>query len=490
MSEGREKVDLWVDGANVGAANPLPVALVIVGPLAVDVSDRAARLVGIVYGDTGQLVQLTPADGLANPANLLGVGAFPHLWDPVALDWNRWREGAGIGQALVDPADRWARQLGLVDLSRVLGAGLSAVNPVVTGLYGVSGDRVPVLPHDLSIPVAPAKIVVQAFETAVGAVAEGAAANIVTSTNHRGAGANSIEFDKAAGNILAGVSYAIPALDLGLYSTHAQVDFWAYIPTPVGGNVVQVYAALGTDNANLFFWAIPVADLTLDAWNHIMLSMMDVSGVLGVGANLSAVTYCAIYVQTSVAGATITNMLVDQLVVKRAFEVNITNKLQMTRDALTPINLVSAGVFPFVYDPVAGDWNQWREGSQIGVPQVEDTGLNTNPRRYEKDNGFRSPVIPVGAGPVATALWTIATTPARTAGLETTIYTLTIENSTGAAITGWLEIGGTAITVPFHVNDGETAVITFVAGLEIGDNDVNCNASAAAVNFSVYGTEA
>ncbi|GAF97641.1 unnamed protein product, partial [marine sediment metagenome] len=65
---------------------------------------------------------------------------------------------------------------------------------------------------------------------------------------------------------------------------------------------------------------------------------------------------------------------------------------------------------------------------------VEDSGLNTNPRRYEKENGFYSAVV-ARAGGVATALYTIATAPARTAGQDTTIYTLEIENSTGAAVT-------------------------------------------------------
>jgi hypothetical protein len=104
---------------------------------------------------------------------------------------------------------------------------------------------------------------------------------------------------------------------------------------------------------------------------------------------------------------------------------------------------------------------------------VEDTGLNTNPRRYEKDNGFYSLVVARALG--ATALWTIATLPARTAGQVTTIYTLEIENSTGAAVTGWLEIGGAPITVPIHVANNDSVVINYVAGLNSGDADVDCN---------------
>jgi len=115
MSEQRQKVELWADGNDVGAANPLPINIVIIGPgLAVDVTDRAARLLGIVYGNLAQLQQLTPADALANPASLLGVGAFPHIWNNATSRWNRWREGAAAGAGLTDPVDRAARLLGVI----------------------------------------------------------------------------------------------------------------------------------------------------------------------------------------------------------------------------------------------------------------------------------------------------------------------------------------------------------------------------------------
>jgi len=151
-----------------------------------------------------------------------------------------------------------------------------------------------------------------------------------------------------------------------------------------------------------------------------------------------------------------------------------------------PDNALEVGSFPHVYDPIAGDWNMVREGATLGSMMVEDTGLHTNPRRYEKDNGFYSAVV-ARAGGVATALWTAAT--GRTAGQITTIYTLEIENSTGAAVTAWLEIGGAAITVPYHISNDDSVIIEFVAGFNSGDADVNCNASANDVVFSIKGTE-
>ena len=118
----------------------------------------------------------------------------------------------------------------------------------------------------------------------------------------------------------------------------------------------------------------------------------------------------------------------------------------------------------------------------------QDTGLHTTPRRFETDNGFYSPVV-ARAGGVATALWTIATTPARTAGEESTIYQFHIENSTGAAVTAWLEVGGVAITPPYHIVDDDTVTIDWLAGLDIGNQDINLNASVNDVVGQISGTE-
>lgn len=43
----------------------------------------------------------------------------------------------------VDVTDRWARQLGQIDLARVLGAALAAANPVIVGIYDAAGNRMP-----------------------------------------------------------------------------------------------------------------------------------------------------------------------------------------------------------------------------------------------------------------------------------------------------------------------------------------------------------
>ena len=112
-----------------------------------------------------------------------------------------------------------------------------------------------------------------------------------------------------------------------------------------------------------------------------------------------------------------------------------------------------------------------------------------NQGSYNRDNGFYSAPT-TRAGGVATAIWTTATTPARTTGQITTIYELHIENSTGAAITAWLEVGGTAVTVPYTVDDDDTVTIDWPAGLNLGNQDINLNASANDVIAQIAGTEA
>lgn len=124
---------------------------------------------------------------------------------------------------------------------------------------------------------------------------------------------------------------------------------------------------------------------------------------------------------------------------------------------------------------------------------VEDTGENTNPRKWEKEHGFTSARVAV-VGPATTPLWAVglaAVYPVagRTAGQITTIYTLVIENPTGAAITAWLEGAGAAITPPYHVAQTDTLVVDFIAGMNVGNVDININASVATVVGQIIGTE-
>lgn len=67
-----------------------------------------------------------------------------------------------------------------------------------------------------------------------------------------------------------------------------------------------------------------------------------------------------------------------------------------------PVLILEALNFAMVWDPVAGDWNRWIEGATQGVPQVEDTGVNTNPERWLHDNHWNPAadinIVAAGAG--------------------------------------------------------------------------------------------
>lgn len=89
----------------------LDVKIGSIGTVTFDMSDRAARLVGVVYGESAQLQQLTPADAVT-PANSLEVTAFTMVYN--GSTWDMVREGASAGSFLVDSADRAARLVGVV----------------------------------------------------------------------------------------------------------------------------------------------------------------------------------------------------------------------------------------------------------------------------------------------------------------------------------------------------------------------------------------
>lgn len=125
---------------------------------------------------------------------------------------------------------------------------------------------------------------------------------------------------------------------------------------------------------------------------------------------------------------------------------------------------------------------------------VEDTGVNTNPRKYEKTKGFVSQVmgIPVANTPVP--IWAVGTpgvnpVGGRTAVKATTVYTFDIINRTGQTARAWLELNGVRFTIDFHINDGETLSKDWLAGLNIGYRDIQINSNVAGLSMQIAGTE-
>ena len=124
------------------------------------------------------------------------------------------------------------------------------------------------------------------------------------------------------------------------------------------------------------------------------------------------------------------------------------------------------------------------------MPKAFPLGLSP---LFLNQNGFVSAPV-ARAGLAATALWAVGTAgvnPAagRTAGMSSTIFTLIISNDTGGAITAWLEIGGVVITPLYHLNNTETAVITFEGGMTTANQDLDLNASANGVVAQLLGIQ-
>lgn len=130
---------------------------------------------------------------------------------------------------------------------------------------------------------------------------------------------------------------------------------------------------------------------------------------------------------------------------------------------------------------------------------VEDSGANTNPKAYEKDNGFVSNPIAV-VGPAATLLWAVGlacvrnpsgvAANGRTAGNLTTVYTMEIRNPNAAIQTAWLETAaGVVVSVVYELAANETIIIDFIGGKTFGDMDLYINGSIVAIECQLEGTE-
>lgn len=119
---------------------------------------------------------------------------------------------------------------------------------------------------------------------------------------------------------------------------------------------------------------------------------------------------------------------------------------------------------------------------------TQDTGENTNPRRYEVENAFRSQVA-VSTDGAAHILWGTGTTPARISGKSTTIYTIMVYNHSGADRTVVLEIEGEEICPKISIATGDTIIIDLPTPIPAGDNNVDYHASGADLDIQIIGLE-
>lgn len=118
-----------VQGAVGGTGVPISGAVTISGTPTVDVTDRAARLVGVV--DTELPAAAALSDTAANPT-VPAVGAFAMIWDAVAATWHRVASGLGLNTT----AQR-VIQSGTIDFR----TSLPAVNTIATVTFTGSGGK-------------------------------------------------------------------------------------------------------------------------------------------------------------------------------------------------------------------------------------------------------------------------------------------------------------------------------------------------------------
>lgn len=147
----------------------------------------------------------------------------------------------------------------------------------------------------------------------------------------------------------------------------------------------------------------------------------------------------------------------------------------------------------WVYDPVGLQWRRVT-GDPTGAINVVDSGLHTNPRKYEKDHGFVSTLI-ILVAPATSPIWAVGTAGlnpliGRTAGKKTTIYSIQYYNGGTTTCLATLVVAGNPIGI-VGLASGQIAVLDYPAGANIGDNDVGFNTDSAAgpVFGQVFGTE-
>lgn len=116
---------------------------------------------------------------------------------------------------------------------------------------------------------------------------------------------------------------------------------------------------------------------------------------------------------------------------------------------------------------------------------TQDTGVNTNPRRYETDNAFRSQVLTLNDA-LAHPLYTLTTTPARTAGESVFIYKIRVFNRGGGVGSVQLEQPvGTVISLPVACDDKSTVNESFPTPLPVGTTGVWARAGITVTDIDV-----
>ena len=210
---------------------------------------------------------------------------------------------------------------------------------------------------DNSIGISGAKYSLQShFEGTTGWVSGTTVANFGVSTQHRGAGTNSLEFDKIAGDTSVMISKTIDAFDMSEYSTHAIGVMSFYVSDLT--NVDYVFARIGTDASNYCQWNFDAGILTA-GWNQVDENIGAPTSQTGNGYDLSAITWIAFGVVFDASANTLTDIRTGGWGIKRVLnvadivagdvQVNSPNLIIRDRNSNTRLDVAAGATYNYLY---------------------------------------------------------------------------------------------------------------------------------------------
>jgi len=155
------------------------------------------------------------------------------------------------------------------------------------------------------------------FEAITGWVENTGADGLAVSTDHRGVGTKSLEFDKIAGNVAAMISKTIASFDMNAYSTHAIGHMHVYISDLT--EVDYVFVRMGTDSSNYWQWNFD-GGLFSDGWNDMNTPITSPTSQTGAGLDLSGATWMAFGVVFDGVANTLADIRTSGWIIKRVLE--------------------------------------------------------------------------------------------------------------------------------------------------------------------------
>lgn len=160
-------------------------------------------------------------------------------------------------------------------------------------------------------------------ESITGVTGSADVSGIALSAAHRGPRQYSIEFDKDGITQAYGqIEKTITAVNGEHWAIESYVNYHVYITAGDLATITSIYFAIGTDNANYWYWATPVTALVA-GWNYISHRLDVIDGEVGNGAQMNTITWWATRVTLAGAANTLTNTRLDDVRLERVDSVAI-----------------------------------------------------------------------------------------------------------------------------------------------------------------------